>query len=54
MTTFLWMLYLVFTLWITIQVINNLIKENLTEFGGLFVDILCVVLWSIWYFYYLH
>ena len=55
MITFLWMLYLAFTLFatiISIRIIFNLDKSGDNEF-----DLHCIVitcfLWSIWYFYYL-
>lgn len=60
MTTFLWMLYLAFTLLITYYSIlgnfmrfkRNLFKREETQLT--LMDILSVLLWSIWYFYYLH
>ena len=58
MITFLWMLYLAFTLMITKSVIFQLLlnykhKQREDTFEG-FLQILCYLLWSIWYFYYLH
>ena len=62
-TTFLWMLYLAFTLYITIKAfgwlicliieqdqVNAELIERPTHIG----IILCSLLWSIWYFYYLN
>lgn len=58
MTTFLWMLYLAFTLFITSATINNLLvnifsKEEYDKIDFVFHVITCL-LWSIWYFYYLN
>ena len=62
MTTFLWMLYLAFTLFCTIKTIYFVIcltinfrklynkYENTATYGL----ITTCILWSIWYFYFLH
>lgn len=60
MITFLWMLYLAFTLFLSSASIGSLIshaksqikeKDVTTHFKGVFITCL---LWSIWYFYYLN
>jgi hypothetical protein len=62
MTTFLWMLYLAFTLLVTLKTIHFIIcftidlRETYNEYEliasyGLITSCL---LWSIWYFYFLH
>lgn len=63
MTTLLWMLYLAFTLfWTTLVLLTMLhdlflIQENLKT-KDILIWILPIIftclLWSIWYFYYLH
>jgi hypothetical protein len=56
MTTFLWMLYLAFTLFMTatsIKIIFNLNKDEVTNFHINCVLLTCI-LWSVWYFYFLH
>ena len=58
MITFLWMLYLAFTLVMTRWMISNLIKAIiLKQSENKLADIIIVIvslLWSIWYFYYLN
>ena len=58
MMTFLWMLYLAFTLVMTRWMISNLIKAIiLKQSENKLADIIIVIvslLWSIWYFYYLN
>ena len=58
MITFLWMLYLAFTLVMTRWMISNLIKAIiLKQSEGKFSNTIIVIvslLWSIWYFYYLN
>lgn len=58
MITFLWMLYLAFTLVMTRWMISNLIAAIiLKKSENKLADIIIVIvslLWSIWYFYYLH
>lgn len=58
MTTFLWMLYLTFTLVMTRWMISNLIKAIiLKQSENKLADIIIVIvslLWSIWYIYYLN
>jgi len=58
MTTFLWMLYLAFTLFMTRWMISNLIsaiilKKSEDELAVIIIVIVSL-LWSIWYFYYLN
>ena len=58
MTTFLWMLYLTFTLVMTRWMISNLIaaiilKQSESKLSNAIIVIVSL-LWSIWYFYYLH
>jgi hypothetical protein len=56
-TTFLWMLYLAFTLFITIGFVYNnilLLKNKIDGKETVIYDILVCFLWSIWYFYYLN
>jgi hypothetical protein len=58
MTTFLWMLYLAFTLFMTRWMISNLIsaiilKKSENNWANRIIILVCL-LWSIWYFYYLH
>lgn len=58
MTTFLWMLYLAFTLVMTRWMISNLIaaiilKQSENKLANIIIVIVSL-LWSIWYFYYLH
>lgn len=58
MTTFLWMLYLAFTLFSTKSAITNIIvaiiyKKSQDNYD-LFIETMTVLLWSIWYFYYLN
>ena len=50
MTTFLWMLYLAFTLFLTV----NIIKNSVYSKNDMKLTIAISLLWSIWYFYYLH
>lgn len=60
-TTFLWMLYLAFTIYFTTTTIYNLsfnifkqnIKATYTK-TDLFYHVTTCLLWSIWYFYYLN
>jgi hypothetical protein len=58
MITFLWMLYLAFTLIMTRWMISNVIKAIiLKQSENKLADIIIVIvslLWSIWYFYYLN
>ena len=62
MITFLWMLYLAFTLCMTIGVIvtsidyffSNIADETMSENIFNLKIITCCLLWSIWYFYFLH
>jgi len=58
MITFLWMLYLAFTLVMTRWMISNLIKAIiLKQSENKLADIIIVIvslLWSIWYIYYLN
>jgi hypothetical protein len=58
MITFLWMLYLAFTLIMTRWMISNVIEAIiLKQSENKLADIIIVIvslLWSIWYFYYLH
>ena len=58
MITFLWMLYLAFTLVMTRRMISNLIKAIiLKQSENKLADIIIVIvslLWSIWYIYYLN
>lgn len=58
MITFLWMLYLAFTLVMTRWMISNLIKAIiLKQSENKLANIIIVIvslLWSIWYFYYLN
>jgi hypothetical protein len=60
MTTFLWMLYLAFTLLLTLWTLTDNIKSFIRELSlsekktMLFQDIGTVFMWSIWYFYFLH
>lgn len=58
MITFLWMLYLAFTLVMTRWMISNLIvaiilKQSEGKFSNTIIVIVSL-LWSIWYFYYLN
>lgn len=61
MVTFLWMLYLVFTLYITIgytfkfisRYKDNFTKVKIDKYDD-YIKILISLLWSIWYFYFLH
>lgn len=62
-TTFLWMLYLAFTLYITIKafgwLISLIIEQDSVNAEGMegpthIGIILTSLLWSIWYFYYLN
>jgi hypothetical protein len=58
MITFLWMLYLAFTLIMTRWMISNVIKAIiLKQSENKLADIIIVIvslLWSIWYIYYLN
>ena len=58
MITFLWMLYLAFTLVMTRWMISNLIKAIiLKQSENKLADIIIIIvslLWSIWYIYYLN
>jgi hypothetical protein len=57
MTTFLWMLYLVITLFSSIAALRTILLETFTNdyFGNsLIPSLISCILWSIWYFYYLH
>ena len=62
MITFLWMLYLAFTIfctiklihWVLILTLKHELTENSDEIVGTFGAILTSILWSIWYFYYLN
>lgn len=62
MTTFLWMLYLAFTLFITASLINIAIEDLQEKDSSIMTSFTVVIssvvisalLWSIWYFYYLH
>lgn len=58
MTTFLWMLYLAFTLNLTIMVVHDrlydVIHKTQRKSADWIITILCCILWSIWYFYYLN
>lgn len=61
-TTFLWMLYLAFTLFCTIKTIHWVLVvsfeseliEKSDRIAATFGCILTSLLWSIWYFYYLN
>lgn len=58
MVTFLWMLYLAFTLVMTRWMISNLIaaiilKQSESKLSNAIIVIVSL-LWSIWYIYYLH
>lgn len=55
MITFLWMLYLAFTLFFTIITIFDICQEIFegTSFR-VFNIIIISILWSIWYFYFLN
>ena len=57
-TTFLWMLYLAFTLLTTratiVQFIYDLIQKRKQDIYDFIIAILTCLLWSIWYFYYLN
>jgi len=57
MTTFLWMLYLAFTLFMTatsIKITFNLNKDKVTTNFHVNCVLLTCILWSVWYFYFLH
>ena len=57
MTTFLWMLYLALTIFLSINTIIssiNVIKNQKINSIQIYNQILGCILWSIWYFYYLH
>lgn len=58
MTTFLWMLYLAFTLFLTVNIIHdlslNIFKNSVYSKNDMKLTIATSLLWSIWYFYYLH
>ena len=58
MTTFLWMLYLPCTLFITLilffDTLKDIIKEGLINDKHLLYFSIISFFWSIWYFYYLH
>lgn len=60
MTTFLWMLYLAYSLFITVVLFMSLVRDFIKyrgeEFKYLTILILIITcfLWSSWYFYYLH
>lgn len=61
-TTFLWMLYLAFTLfyslktfhWVLALTFNEEQSDDNDKLAGTFGCILISALWSIWYFYYLN
>ena len=57
-TTFLWMLYLVFTINLSriviIGSIDSIYKQETESNLETFQAILVAILWSIWYFYYLN
>lgn len=55
MTTFLWMLYLAFTILISMDVIFGQIQRfiaqiSITKYDGT-LRVIAAILWSIWYFY---
>lgn len=58
MITFLWMLYLAFTIFITYTIIVNtifdIVKITTKDMGILILAILTCLLWAIWYMYFLH
>ncbi len=62
MITFLWMLYLAFTIAFSFVSINNHLtaiyertqNKRSDALGILICSILWSILWSIWYFYHLH
>lgn len=61
MTLFLWAIYLIIMLWLTIALINKNIAcflgikhKSFSEKGELLQEFITVALWAIWYMYYLH
>jgi len=60
MITFLWMLYLAFTIYCTIKLITYfkfIHNAVYNEFSSIVVNLavfIVALLWSIWYFYYLN
>jgi hypothetical protein len=59
MITFLWMLYLAFTYLLSIWLVNNMIpniiyKKGRADKHDIILAMITCILWSIWYFYYLH
>jgi hypothetical protein len=62
MTTFLWMLYLTFTLYVSISTISQVLQMAInwkelsfeTSKTIIITSFVTSLLWSIWYFYYLH
>jgi hypothetical protein len=58
MITFLWMLYLAFTLLTSIssiyQILISLVHKQKDDIYNFIIRILTCILWSIWYFYYLN
>jgi len=58
MITFLWMLYLAFTLLTSIssiyQILISLVHKQKDDISDFIIRLLTCILWSIWYFYYLN
>lgn len=55
MITFLWMLYLALTLFVTYLTLYDLsLKNQASSKSKMITTIISSVLWSIWYMYFLH
>ena len=59
-TTFLWMLYLAFTLFLSVALLKRVTEtiffdtEQEEAKFNTYLSLVVCILWSIWYFYYLH